>query len=124
MLTSFLSFVEPGDQCESLSRFYVSRKLNLPISNFKKEQYVTRTHVCALNPETGTDACSEDSGGPLMLYNERLARWYLAGIVSGSYDLCGKSTDVLGLYTDATMFHDFLKQHVPGSCSPELSEVI
>lgn len=45
-------------------------------------QPITEVFLCAGFAEGGSDACQQDSGGPLVLYEKQLQRYILLGIVS------------------------------------------
>ena len=99
----------------------MSQKLHMSINSIPDDlRAVKNTHICALNRKTGADACDEDSGGPLMHYNPDNGRWYIVAVVSGSYDMCGISPYVVGLYTDVSRFYKLIKERVPEACSPKL----
>ncbi|XP_074596545.1 clotting factor G beta subunit-like [Brevipalpus obovatus] len=109
------------EECNELSKLYMSQKLHMSINSIPDDlQAVKSTHICALNRKTGADACDEDSGGPLMYQNPKNSRWYVTGVVSGSYDVCGVSPYVVGLYTDISKFYKLIKEKVPGACSPAM----
>ncbi|XP_074596629.1 serine protease 33-like [Brevipalpus obovatus] len=64
--------------------------------------------ICAINQQTGGDACSGDSGGPLMHKNAQSGRWIQAGIVSGAWDACGVDKNIPGLYTSVAKHRNFI----------------
>lgn len=113
-----VDFIE-REECNELSKYYMSQKLHMSINSIPDDlRAVKHTHVCALNRKTGADACDEDSGGPLMHYNPSDGRWYVVAVVSGSYDICGISLYVVGLYTDISRFYKLIKEQVPHACTP------
>ncbi|KAL7672942.1 hypothetical protein ACOME3_007818 [Neoechinorhynchus agilis] len=63
--------------------------------------------LCAMNPETFTDARSGDSGGPLMVLEDN--RWVLVGVtshgISGNYQ-------VPGFYSDVRNKMDFITEYL------------
>ncbi|XP_030071968.1 mannan-binding lectin serine protease 1 isoform X2 [Microcaecilia unicolor] len=59
---------------------------------------VTADMVCAGEKEGGKDACSGDSGGPMVTLNGMRKHWFLAGIVSWGVG-CGDS-DRYGVYSN------------------------
>ncbi|XP_043848958.1 mannan-binding lectin serine protease 1 isoform X3 [Dromiciops gliroides] len=59
---------------------------------------ITRDMVCAGEREGGKDACSGDSGGPMVTLDKEQARWHLVGTVSWG-DGCGKS-ERYGVYSN------------------------
>ncbi|KAM6222378.1 mannan-binding lectin serine protease 1 [Rhynchocyon petersi] len=58
---------------------------------------VTVDMICAGEKEGGKDACSGDSGGPMVTLDKQKGQWYLVGIVSWGDD-CGKK-DRYGVYS-------------------------
>lgn len=58
---------------------------------------VTRDMICAGEKEGGKDACSGDSGGPMVTLDRERGQWYLVGTVSWGVD-CGKK-DRYGVYS-------------------------
>ncbi|GAB5576578.1 mannan-binding lectin serine protease 1 isoform X2 [Prionailurus iriomotensis] len=58
---------------------------------------VTRDMICAGEKEGGKDACSGDSGGPMVTLDNATGQWYLVGTVSWGDD-CGKK-DRYGVYS-------------------------
>lgn len=60
----------------------------------------------------GGDACSGDSGGPLMYRNDQTDRYYAIGIVSGAMDECGDSRTP-GFYTIVKNFKKFIQKVAP-----------
>ncbi|XP_030185672.1 mannan-binding lectin serine protease 1 isoform X3 [Lynx canadensis] len=58
---------------------------------------VTRDMICAGEKEGGKDACSGDSGGPMVTLDKATGQWYLVGTVSWGDD-CGKK-DRYGVYS-------------------------
>jgi len=70
--------------------------------------------ICAIAP--GKDACSGDSGGPLIV--EENGRWTLVGVTSfshphGSCALPG----VPGVYAEVTGVMDWIRKHTSGACT-------
>ncbi|EPY78127.1 mannan-binding lectin serine protease 1 precursor [Camelus ferus] len=63
---------------------------------------VTRDMICAGEKEGGMDACSGDSGGPMVTLDIERGQWYLVGTVSWGVD-CGKK-DRYGVYS--YIFHN------------------
>ncbi|XP_037694503.1 mannan-binding lectin serine protease 1 isoform X3 [Choloepus didactylus] len=58
---------------------------------------VTEDMICAGEKEGGKDACSGDSGGPMVTLDGEKGHWYLVGTVSWGED-CGKK-DRYGVYS-------------------------
>ena len=58
---------------------------------------------------TGQDSCSGDSGGPLMLQQERMGRknHTIVGIVSWGTELCGQK-NIPGAYADVSFFLEWI----------------
>lgn len=69
------------------------------------------TDMCAIDKVNGGDACSGDSGGPLMYNNPKNNRWYQVGIVSGAWGRCGESKDIPGLYSQVKSFRNFIRSN-------------
>jgi len=65
-------------------------------------------NLCAGGVE-GQDSCKGDSGGPLMLEQERMGRknHTLVGIVSWGTDLCGQK-NIPGVYADVSFFLEWI----------------
>ena len=62
--------------------------------------------MCARG-DSGTDSCSGDSGGPLMLQaGGEEARWFLTGVVSFGTNECDSSLP--GVYTDISAFYPWI----------------
>ena len=76
---------------------------------------VLDSHMCAINQQTMGDACSGDSGGPLMKKDSN-GLWYLMGVVSGSWTECGESKDAAGLYTRVRYYEATIKSIAPNAC--------
>ncbi|QTA87266.1 DUF1986 domain-containing protein [Desulfonema magnum] len=72
---------------------------------------ITEYMMCAGRSEGGTDACRNDSGGPLVVPDGDT--WKLAGIVSWG-EGCAQP-DFYGVYTRITAFLDFIYTYVPKS---------
>ncbi|XP_004577830.1 mannan-binding lectin serine protease 1 isoform X3 [Ochotona princeps] len=58
---------------------------------------VTRDMICAGEKEGGKDACTGDSGGPMVTLDKEKGQWYLVGTVSWG-EGCGKK-DRYGVYS-------------------------
>merc|ERR1712126_626222 len=65
-------------------------------------------NLCA-GGEEGKDSCAGDSGGPLMLTQDRMGRknHTLVGIVSWGTNLCGQK-NVPGVYADVSFFLEWI----------------
>lgn len=109
-------FSPPESTCNEMKYNYVIKKNNLPTYFRFNIQPVHENHICALNTRTGGDACSGDSGGPLMYKNPQNNRWYLVGVVSGAWDLCGVDRGVPGLYTNISPYRSTIQQSADGVC--------
>nr|BAA86869.1 mannose-binding protein-associated serine protease (MASP) [Xenopus laevis] len=72
------------------------------------ELLVTDEMICAGFKEGGKDACSGDSGGPMVTKNELKKHWYLAGTVSWGVG-CGKKIRY-GMYSDVYKNLDWIKK--------------
>ncbi|OCT80658.1 hypothetical protein XELAEV_18027471mg [Xenopus laevis] len=72
------------------------------------ELLVTDEMICAGFKEGGKDACSGDSGGPMVTKNELKKHWYLAGTVSWGVG-CGQE-DKYGVYSDVYKNLDWIKK--------------
>jgi len=66
--------------------------------------YIGSNVLCA--GDNTTDACSGDSGSPL-LWVDDLSRWAVVGVVSFGPSVCGQ--DVPGAYTKVESYMDFIK---------------
>ena len=67
---------------------------------------LTETMLCAGRLEGGPDACSGDSGGPLFVWPEELARPTLIGVVSWGYG-CGQPNSP-GVYARVSYFAEWI----------------
>ena len=67
---------------------------------------ITDRMICGGNDKT--DACSGDSGGPLMFLHNY--RWELYGVVSFGPTRCGNS-DLPGVFTRVDKYLDWIKRH-------------
>ncbi|XP_053201192.1 trypsin-1-like, partial [Panonychus citri] len=105
------------DQCNDIKTNYLFKQNGLPLSMKGRVRIpeVVETHMCAINQQTMGDACSGDSGGPLMKKASN-GLHYLMGVVSGSWTECGESTDTAGLYTRTLYYKDIIKSMAPNAC--------
>ncbi|XP_053208912.1 trypsin-1-like [Panonychus citri] len=104
------------DQCVDIKTDFFFKQYDIPLS-MKGEvglQTIPETHMCAINKQTKGDACSGDSGGPLMHKSNGL--YHLMGVVSGSWTECGESADTAGLYTRTLYYQDTIKSIAPNAC--------
>ncbi|XP_016083477.1 mannan-binding lectin serine protease 1 isoform X2 [Ornithorhynchus anatinus] len=62
------------------------------------QRKVSEDMICAGEKEGGKDACSGDSGGPMVTLNKQRTRWHLVSTVSWG-DGCGKK-DRYGVYSN------------------------
>jgi secreted trypsin-like serine protease len=84
---------------------------NLP---FAYDGEVTQNMICAGYMAGGTDACSGDSGGPLLTLEDN--HWYATGIVSWGYGCA--SPNLPGVYTKVMNYIGWIKQHVDSIQQP------
>jgi len=74
---------------------------------------VDETELCAGQKEAGTDACSGDSGGPMVCqmkkgYGARAdERWYAGGVISKGPS-CGEEENTYGVYANVTYFKEWI----------------
>ncbi|XP_015793799.1 prostasin-like [Tetranychus urticae] len=108
-------YVGKGD-CYEMVKDYLYR--THPIVRLFPHKFIIppihENHMCAVDGSTGGDACQGDSGGPLMYLNPSNNRYYLIGVVSGSYDLCGDEMTP-GFYTMTKMFRHIIESVAPES---------
>lgn len=72
---------------------------------------ITDSMFCASQFEPPRDACSGDSGGPLLVYESGF--WQQVGLVSFGSQLCDPG-ELPGVYTDVTQFDSFIEQAIKG----------
>lgn len=65
------------------------------------------TMICAGYEEGGIDACTGDSGGPLLLWNNRQQQWLQIGIISWGSG-CAEA-GIYGVYTEVSNFTEWIK---------------
>jgi len=97
------------------------REAPLPLLDFKKcqklgnnykEKLQMKSHLCAGDPITAKrDACRGDSGGPLSCYSTNNKRWYVSGVTSFSFKVCGSPGHV-GIYARVTSYTDWIRRVV------------
>ncbi|MBU1986082.1 MAG: serine protease [Proteobacteria bacterium] len=98
------------------SLYYPSRlqQVNLPViadwyCNSGYWVILSGSQLCSGYP-VAKDACSGDSGGPMMLKVD--GQWVHVGLVSYGAD-CQAENGYYGVYTRSSAFVDFIKQYVP-----------
>ncbi|KAJ7324641.1 hypothetical protein JRQ81_017661, partial [Phrynocephalus forsythii] len=74
----------------------------------KLQKVVTEDMICAGEREGGKDACSGDSGGPIVAFNNRTGQWHLLGTVSWG-DGCGLN-DRYGVYSNVLLTLPWIKR--------------
>ena len=74
---------------------------------------VTSHMLCAGYSLGGIDACSGDSGGPLLVQDKLTRRWVQVGLVSWGGD-CGQA-GFFGVYTDVGQFVEWIDGHIMSS---------
>ncbi|XP_045926295.1 urokinase-type plasminogen activator-like [Micropterus dolomieu] len=108
------------------SQYLKQAKVNLiSQTDCQKESYygalITPNMFCAGSPDWSTDACKNDSGGPLVC--EVSGRMFLFGVVSWG-DGCAKKNKP-GVYTQVTKYNDWiaaktgLSKYTKGSMYPQ-----
>eukprot|EP00092_Neocalanus_flemingeri_P033870 GFUD01036832.1.p1 GENE.GFUD01036832.1~~GFUD01036832.1.p1 ORF type:complete len:396 (+),score=96.72 GFUD01036832.1:97-1284(+) len=74
------------------------------VQTVQGDVYISNSVLCA--GDNKTDACSGDSGSPLLWVDNR-SRWSVAGIVSFGPSVCGQ--DVPGVYTRVESYLDWIE---------------
>ncbi|XP_033004098.1 mannan-binding lectin serine protease 1-like [Lacerta agilis] len=74
----------------------------------KLQKVVTGDMICAGERQGGKDACSGDSGGPMVTLNNQTGQWQLIGTVSWG-DGCGLN-DRYGVYSNVLLTLPWIKQ--------------
>ena len=74
------------------------------VKDIPGDVYITDNVICAGDREA--DACSGDSGSPLLWVDDQ-SRWSVAGIVSFGPSVCGQ--DVPGAYTRVESYLQWVK---------------
>jgi trypsin len=64
------------------------------------------TMICAGYEVGGIDACTGDSGGPLLFWNNRQQRWLQIGIISWGSG-CAEA-GIYGVYTQVSSFTEWI----------------
>ncbi|XP_074596463.1 clotting factor G beta subunit-like [Brevipalpus obovatus] len=106
--------LEPGKIALTTSTVPIEANIDFLSENQCEEMYTrlgysfiasvdSSREICAYNFETHADACSGDSGGPLMYKSPLDNRWYLAGVVSRGVD-CPNTKAIPGTYTKVRSF--------------------
>ncbi|XP_064640206.1 prostasin-like [Lineus longissimus] len=76
-----------------------------------EKSLIERTMICAGYDKGGVDACQFDSGGPLSCMDKRDGRWYLTGITSWGYPVCGQP-GYPGVYTLVPAFSKWIRYQI------------
>lgn len=80
-------------------------------NNYAKRGYnISLNMLCAGYNEGGKDACTGDSGGPLLIPSLSGTGWDQVGIVSFGIG-CGLP-DLFGVYTRVSRYHDFIQSKI------------
>lgn len=96
----------------------VKLKVNVPVVSFTDcyEKYKTANtilnqtqHLCA-GSVLGKDACSGDSGGPLMTSRRSDGKWIVMGIISTG-NSCGLP-GWPGVYMRVAYYREWIKDHI------------
>ncbi|XP_053201191.1 clotting factor G beta subunit-like [Panonychus citri] len=105
------------NQCNDIKKNFLFKRNGIPLSMkwLFPVPGVTESHMCAMNEQTMGNACSGDSGGPLMKKADN-GLHYLMGVVSGSWAECGEGADIAGLYTRTLYYKDVIMSMAPNSC--------
>ncbi|XP_026577473.1 mannan-binding lectin serine protease 1-like [Pseudonaja textilis] len=74
----------------------------------KLQKIVTTDMICAGEEQGGKDACSGDSGGPMVAWSNRTGQWQLLGTVSWG-DGCGLQ-DRYGVYSNVLLSVPWIRQ--------------
>ncbi|KAF7236954.1 Mannan-binding lectin serine protease 1 [Varanus komodoensis] len=74
----------------------------------KLHKLVTEDMICAGEKQGGTDTCSGDSGGPMVMLSHRTGQWQLVGTVSWG-DGCGL-VDRYGVYSNVLLALPWIKE--------------
>jgi len=77
---------------------------------YHPEHTITSSMICAGYPEGGKDACTNDSGGPLVCYNRNNGKAILVGVVSWGTG-CARPNK-FGVYGRVTHVLDWIKENM------------
>ncbi|XP_053202571.1 tryptase-2-like [Panonychus citri] len=107
----------PRDECEQLALNWLEKTEPDAVKSpdFNVTELIAETHLCARNIITGSDTCAGDSGGPLM-YLGQDDRWFLMGVVSGSWVDCGVDKNGASFYTKLNYYEETIKSQAPSAC--------
>ncbi|CAL4088366.1 unnamed protein product, partial [Meganyctiphanes norvegica] len=83
----------------------------LPFCSKQKNNYPDGRMILCAGQGDGKDACRADSGGPLMLSDSNLQRWYVVGITSFGATVCGDRS-AQSVFTSIHHYIDWIKQNV------------
>ncbi|XP_054092115.1 serine protease 7 [Zeugodacus cucurbitae] len=93
----------------------VKKKVHLPLYDMERCRYVFANYTAISEEQLCAggvyyeDACTGDSGGPLMRLNS--ASWVLEGIVSFGRQSCGQE-NIPGIYTRVRSYIDWIADHM------------
>ena len=97
--------------CTSQIVEYYSNTCNAKYAELTTRPVIQKQNICAGSSSGGKDACTGDSGGPLMCQRKSSCSWFLAGVVSWGYS-CGQT---YGIYTNVVNYEEWINGEFLGN---------
>ncbi|CAL4148690.1 unnamed protein product, partial [Meganyctiphanes norvegica] len=82
-----------------------------PFCRRQKDNFPNSRMILCAGEGDGKDICRADSGGPIMLTDSKLQRYYVVGISSYGATVCG-SRDSQSIFTNVHHYKDWINQNI------------